>query len=115
MPPELRNVDGMLFNPGIESSGPPIGFTPEFQYETTILPLTAGTIAILRTDGVDEAMNSASEQFGESRFRECIRTAAHDPESICKSLFAAVQAFAGSEPQKDDITLMAFGREREST
>ncbi len=111
MPPELRNIEGTLSNPGTESSGPPLGFVPEHQYPTTTMFLAAGTLTILRTDGVDEAMNSAGEQFGESRFRECIRTAAHDPESICKSLFAAVQAFAGSEPQKDDITLMAFGRE----
>lgn len=110
MPPELRSIDGPLSNPGTEMSGPPIGFDSDFEYQSAVLPLPPGMIVVLRTDGVDEAMNAASEQFGESRFRECIRCAPHDPESICKSLFAAVQAFAGSEPQKDDITLLAFGR-----
>jgi sigma-B regulation protein RsbU (phosphoserine phosphatase) len=115
MPPELRSADGTLLNPGTETSGPPIGFDAEYQYKTMALPLPAGTIVVLRTDGVDEAMNSASEQFGESRFRDCVCNAPHDPAAICRNLFAAVQAFAGSEPQKDDITLLAFGREREST
>lgn len=115
MPPELRSIDGTLSNPGTEMSGPPIGFDSDFEYHANVLPMSPGTIVVLRTDGVDEAMNSASEQFGETRFRECIHTAAHDPESICRSLFAAVLAFAGSEPQKDDITLLAIGRENEST
>ena len=72
-------------------------------------------MVVLRTDGVDEAMNFAGDQFAELHYRACVRKAPHNPSAICRNLFAAVQAFAGAEPQKDDITLLAFGREREST
>jgi sigma-B regulation protein RsbU (phosphoserine phosphatase) len=110
MPPEVRRLDGSLCNPGTDTSGPPIGFDASVQYETMTVPISPGDIFVLRTDGIDEAMTSQSEQFGEARFREAIRTSIPDPESICRSLLTAVQAFAGSEPQMDDITIMAFGR-----
>lgn len=41
MPPEIRNVDGTLSNPGTVTSGPPIGFDAEYHYETMVLPLPA--------------------------------------------------------------------------
>lgn len=110
MPPEVRRIDGSLSNPGTECSGPMIGFDSSVQYQTTTLPIAPGDIFVLRTDGVDEAMDSQSKQFGEVRFRESLRTSVPDPESICRNLLSAVQSFAESEPQKDDITIMAFGR-----
>ena len=66
MPLEIRSLEGTLSNPGIEKSGLPVGFDPECHCEATVLPLPAGTIVVLRTDGVDDAVSAANGQFGES-------------------------------------------------
>ncbi|GEM_PF-2241477 len=110
MPPEIRRADGSLLNPGTERSGAPIGFDAGVVYETTTLQLAPGDVVVLRTDGVDEAMTTQSEQFGEARFRASLQASAHDPETICRNLLADVESFAGAAPQKDDITILAFGR-----
>ena len=61
----------------------------------------------LYTDGVTEATNPAEELFGEDRLKECLDGAeTTDPNEICQAVRSAVDKFADSAPQFDDITMV---------
>jgi phosphoserine phosphatase RsbU/P len=76
------------------------------------LALEPGDILALISDGIYEYNGPAGEEFGEARVRALL--AAHHGKpvaEICALLFAAVQDFAGSAPQEDDMTVVLVKRE----
>ena len=63
------------------------------------------------TDGVTEALNTKSEEFGEQRLEEALAGAARqDCRGLVDTTKAAVAAFAGEAEQSDDITVLALKR-----
>jgi sigma-B regulation protein RsbU (phosphoserine phosphatase) len=86
-----------------------LGTMEEAVYETRELLLAPGDTLLLYTDGVTEAMDTAKGFYGEERL---IRLAAEGslkpPEELVREVLGSVRAFAGSEPQSDDITLLAL-------
>ncbi len=110
MPPEIRSPEGELSSQGIKRSGLPIGIDRNFRFETSTVPLAAGTSVILRTDGVDEAMAASGDLYGIQRFREVLRRRPADPATLGRALLADVRAFTAGHTQHDDITIMSFGR-----
>lgn len=63
----------------------------------------------LYTDGVTEAKNPDGERFGNDRLVKALnedRTIGN--ESLILRIKAAVDHFAGEEPQFDDITMVSF-------
>jgi sigma-B regulation protein RsbU (phosphoserine phosphatase) len=69
--------------------------------------LKSGDIIVLHTDGVNEATNARDEQFGHERLMKAIRDCHTLPaEDMIRSIRDEVIAFAGEQPQFDDITLM---------
>lgn len=110
MAPEIRDPDGRLFNLGTEKSGFPIGIAPDQEYETSSVSLPAGTIVLLRTDGVDDAMSKSGEFYGARRWRDVFGECTSDPEAVAKGLHSAVKAFSAGRTQHDDIAILTFGR-----
>ena len=73
-----------------------------------------GDTLFLYTDGVSEAMNVTTEEFGMKRLTEIFAsTPPTDAEETTMAVFNAVHAFAGETPQSDDITCLTLHR-RES-
>ena len=67
--------------------------------------LSAGDLLFQYTDGVNEAMNTQKEEFGEERLKEVIRQYAHLPvDDFLKSLDREIREFTEGFPQSDDIT-----------
>jgi sigma-B regulation protein RsbU (phosphoserine phosphatase) len=65
------------------------------------------------SDGVVEALSPAGEQFGDRRLAEVLAECPSDPQVVVHRVLDAVRHFAeGAEPY-DDITLVAFARDRE--
>lgn len=97
----------------LASTGPPLGLLPPgLPYADTPVSLAPGDCLILCSDGVTDAQNHAEEEFGEARLADAIAAVRHQTaEQIVAHLFAAVDAFAGSAPQFDDITLMVLRRD----
>ncbi len=110
MPPEVRDPDGQLYNAGIEMSGFPLGIMPNGQYETTSFELSPGTMVLLRTDGVDDAMSAEGEFYGSERWREVLSASQADPEIIGQSLLTEIRTFSLGQKQHDDIAILCFGR-----
>jgi len=68
-----------------------------------------GSIIVLYTDGVTEAMNVREEMFGEEKLVELCRTLKDRPaEEIVKAIHARVAEFAGKAKQHDDITVLVI-------
>jgi phosphoserine phosphatase RsbU/P len=74
-PPFLMEVDGTVHFE--ERGGVPLGMfrdTRYYEYYATIEP---GQLLVLYTDGVTEAMNRASEEYGRDRLVEAVRQCRH--------------------------------------
>lgn len=97
----------------LTSTGSPLGLLPPgLPYTETEIAIAAGDCLVLCSDGVTDAQNRDEEEFGEARLADAIAAVRHESaENIVAHVFAAVDAFAGSAPQFDDITLMVLRRD----
>jgi len=93
----------------LDTEGMPIGIMSGVEYGQNYTVMENGDIAVLYTDGINEAMNENHEEFGMERFKEVIR--AYRKESardICNRVLEAVTQFSGTAPQHDDETLLVL-------
>lgn len=97
----------------LASTGAPLGLLPPgLPYSETEVVIAPGDCLVLCSDGVTDAQNLAEEEFGETRLAQAIADVRHRPaEQIVSHVFEAVDAFAASAPQFDDITLMVVRRD----
>lgn len=76
------------------------------------LQLAPGDILILLSDGIFEYENNAGEQFGQERVVELVRDDQKlSMMALAAKLLEAVEAFAGENPQEDDMTVVLVKRE----
>ena len=82
------------------------------QYEVQMRP---GDKLFLYTDGVPEATNGREELFGTERMIRALNESGEGtPQQILQSVRRAVDAFVGSAPQFDDLTMLCvqyFGQQ----
>lgn len=86
-----------------------LGTMEDSAYETRRILLTPGEMLLLYTDGVTEAMNGEKAFYYEERLIRAAKD--HEqgsPEELVREILQSVRDFAGSEPQSDDITLLAL-------
>jgi phosphoserine phosphatase RsbU/P len=105
--PILRRAAGDLQR--LEEGGLPLGINPGASYPTGSTTLAPGDLLLIYTDGVIEAVNEHDQEFGEARLLDVLR--ATPPESAAATLqrfTSAVEAFAGTARQHDDITWLIF-------
>lgn len=71
------------------------------------LPLVSGDVFLFFTDGLSEAMNSASELFGESRLQAVLeQSESLTTEELRERILEEIRVFVGDEAQHDDMTLV---------
>ena len=104
---QLQNVTpikspGMVL--GIDSGNVFDRLTADFA-----VPLERDDCLVLYTDGVTEALNTEGDEFGLERTIEAVRASVTDgAQAIVKRVIDDVRNFTGSNPQNDDITLIAI-------
>jgi len=82
------------------------------QQDSASLKLQSGDILALISDGVYEYNNETGEEFGEHRVAEIFQNHHHESMSaLARLLMAAIEEYAGSAPQEDDITMVLVRRE----
>jgi sigma-B regulation protein RsbU (phosphoserine phosphatase) len=104
----------MIYDPELDSFEEltcpdlPLGIEPDVQFhECSYGPLRPGQIIVLGTDGIWEMPNAARERYGKQRLHECIRRASTlNAWEIAAALSRDLNAFRGSERQRDDVTLV---------
>lgn len=75
--------------------------------EERTVPLAAGDLVVLFTDGISETMNEAFDCFGEARLSKVIEQYAHLPFDQLRSyILAELRAFAGTADPHDDMTMI---------
>jgi len=75
------------------------------------LDLEPGDLLLAFTDGVTDAWDAGRSRFGDARFQAAFGAcAAAGADAAVAGVLAAIDAFSGSEPAADDVTLLAVGR-----
>ena len=105
-PPILVAVrDGRPEIKRLDASGTVLGLLPEEVYTQEQVLVQPGDLIVLYSDGLVEAMNSAGEEFAESRLTTLItQSIGQTPEIILDSIMAAVRNFLGRNSAQDDLT-----------
>ncbi len=110
-PPLHYSADGNTVFP-VESPGIAIGIDAGDVFTKATrdhdLELATGDILLFYTDGVNEATDPRGEEFGLDRLHAALVSAApKGAEAVVASILHAVERFAGTVAQNDDITLIA--------
>ena len=86
-----------------------VGAMDGLKYKEYEIELEPGAKIFLYTDGVPEADNAEKEMFGAQRMLEELnRNAGETPAVILSNTREAIRAFAGTEEQFDDITMLCL-------
>jgi serine phosphatase RsbU (regulator of sigma subunit) len=93
----------------LRATGPLLLLDPAGSYMSREIPLDAGDLLLLYTDGLAEARDGEA-LFGEERIATFLRRdPGVDPSVLCKSLLEAARDFA-TVPITDDIAILAIRR-----
>ena len=66
---------------------------------------------VLFTDGVNEAVNTSFEEYGDQRFMNILGTSKPDDcKGLINNIVTNVKEFTGDAPQSDDITILTMKR-----
>lgn len=118
MPPIIRRaVDGSIVEPGEEDSGLPIAIDEGMEYSVTTCSFHEGDLAVLYTDGVNEAMDADDEEWGIEPLRAIIRNTIVMPgvddiaaSVVKKRIIDDVYKHIGEADQFDDMCMVVIER-----
>jgi phosphoserine phosphatase RsbU/P len=103
--PILRRRSGKIEE--LSEGGLPLGVMEDSRYECGTVTMEPGDMLAAFTDGLVEAENTRSEEYGGARFVAVLQASAAAPaESILNSVLLDIDRFVGTAPQHDDVTLM---------
>ncbi len=110
MPPIMRlKADGSITEPGEEESGLPIAIMESYEYEATEVMFNVGDLAVMYTDGLNEAMDAADVEFGMDRMRE-LTAQPGDTDEVRDRIVDAVWKHVGNGVQFDDMCIVVIQR-----
>jgi serine phosphatase RsbU (regulator of sigma subunit) len=112
-PAYIVHADGRVEN--LEGVGLALGLTTpqifESKLEEYTVTLPVGSLLLIYTDGIPEAMDQNHKEFTDEKLvqvlSECANLSAQD---TILAVLSAVREHAGSIPMEDDLTLMAVKR-----
>lgn len=91
----------------IMAEGPQLGAGANAAYEDTAIDIQRNDMLVFFTDGVSECENAKGEQFSERRLRSIIqREAASGALAVRTTIVNALDAFRGTHPPSDDLTVV---------
>jgi sigma-B regulation protein RsbU (phosphoserine phosphatase) len=108
--PYLIAVDGTMTK--LSTGGMIVGIMPGALYDESSVNINPGELLILFSDGITEAMNSADEEFGDTRLTDIVLKNRNEAaEDIIDLILKEVKLYTGSSPQMDDMTVVIIKRE----
>lgn len=109
-PPYLKKARDQFLLRLDKRHGPVIGAVQGIQYKEDEIRLRSGDSVLLYTDGVTEAMNLASELFGEGRLKTTLMSERFDSiENMVRAVVNRTEDFSLEAEQADDITVLGLG------
>ena len=114
MAPLVRKAsDSSLVEPGEEESGLPIAIDDGMAYEAVEFEMAKGDLAVLYTDGINEAMNAKDEEFGIDALRK-LTLESGDADEVKDRIVQAVLEHVGDSPPFDDMCIVVVERTGEA-
>ena len=108
--PYVLHADGSVESLPV-STNCMIGAIDGIDYKEAELQLNHGDRLLMYTDGVNEAVNSQMEEYGDDRFANLLAgLKGQNCHQTIDQVLESVRAFAGDAPQSDDITMLALMR-----
>jgi len=105
--PILLRKDGSVDR--LQGTGMVLGVTSESEYKSSTLELHDGDTLLMFTDGVSEAMNDSSEEFGEERIAEILkRSMDRSLDDILDLIESSVRDYRAGRTFADDFTLLVL-------
>jgi len=96
-------------------AGLPLGLISGTAYAQTAVEISPGDLLLLYTDGVTESRSESGEELGHDGLMALVRDLPGDPlkgpVAFGHSLVAKLKGFRGSEPQRDDETIVLIQRQ----
>ncbi len=103
--PVLRRRSGAMER--LDRGGIPLGILEAAPYEAGSVVLQTGDWLVIFTDGVVEAEDSKSEEYGEPRLLFVVHSGADlGPGQLLQSIMTDLDRFVAGAPQHDDVTCM---------
>lgn len=95
----------------LDKGGILLGSFEHMDYDEEEILFDKGSTFILFSDGITEAMNEISEEYGEERLYDVVeRNLDMDSKQLVKEILDSIKQFSGGISQTDDITLMIIKR-----
>ncbi len=93
----------------VDARGVPLGSFPGMTYDEISFPLESEDVYVFCSDGVTEAMNRRSDEFGSDRLCDLVAKTRHlTAKEIVHSIVEAVEAHRAGFPPNDDTTIVAI-------
>ncbi|MDA1305646.1 MAG: GAF domain-containing protein [Acidobacteria bacterium] len=93
----------------VDARGVPLGSFPGMTYDEISFPLESEDVYVFCSDGVTEAMNRRSDEFGSDRLCDLVAKTRHlTAKEIVHSIVEAVDAHRAGFPPNDDTTIVAI-------
>ena len=109
-PPLLLRSGERIFE-SLHACGPPVGISAEITYLPRSIAMAPGDLLLLYTDGVTQAENRESAQFGTNRLEQAIlEMRGESAQKVVEHVVGRVTEFANGAAQSDDITCIAVIR-----
>ena len=88
-----------------------LGMLPDVTYKTGTVPLRAGDLLCVHTDGIVERRDRSRQLFGEDRLIETLRKwSGLRARDVMSKVFEAVDTFSEHLEPEDDMTLIILKR-----
>lgn len=85
----------------------PLGVVPDMVFQEQVTRLNYQDTLFLYTDGLTEAENAQSDQFGEKRMEQVLANKS-SAQSMLEAMQKAVDKFVSNAPQSDDLTMLVL-------
>jgi sigma-B regulation protein RsbU (phosphoserine phosphatase) len=106
-PPALVIGDGAAVRE-LGPTGPVVGWSPDVTFEQRTVPLAAGDIVVIYSDGISEAgARAAGPEFGVDAIARAVRRESARPATaVVDAVMDEVDRFTGGAPLEDDRTVV---------
>ena len=93
----------------LDIGGVVVGVMPEYPYKEISIPMNAGDLLVIYSDGITEAMNEFEEEYEEERFINLLlELQDRSADNIIETVLKSVNEFSGHTEPMDDKTLVVI-------
>ena len=106
-PPLMLDKEGRITT--LDATGLILGVLPNQIYERKVIKIEPGSVIAIFTDGLEEAMNTKNEMFGQERIIETLRNSRElSSKEIVKKVQEDAINFCNGKPLHDDLTMIVI-------